>query len=162
MNVRNDFIEKLNKFTKEIYSRFSDHEIEILYTPSVLEEQFMKHINNNQKQDILYRTSIVGPHRDEFTILFNKQNAKSASQGEIRLIVIAIKLGLLKLIEESTKSEVILLLDDVLSELDKSVQNTFLRSLPKNIQVIMNSAINIESEKIQIIKLKENKDGRKQ
>lgn len=160
IDYRIDFINKLNEYTKEQYKQFSNNNIEIIYEPNVNKESFYKHLTNNQKQDILYKTTISGPHRDDFNVFFNEKEAKNASQGEIRLIVVAIKLGLLKIIKTTVNDDVILLLDDVLSELDSNIQNQFLKSLPEDIQIIMNSAIKIKSDKIQIINLKENDNER--
>jgi recombinational DNA repair ATPase RecF len=70
------------------------------------------------------------------------------------LLVVSLKLALLGYIEDVTKDNVVLLLDDVLSELDKEKQSIFLKGLPKNIQVIMNSAILINEKNIQMIHLK--------
>lgn len=151
---RNLFIEKLKNETIGTYEKFSTNKIEITYEPDLTKEELLKHIEKNQKQDILYKSTVSGPHRDDFSIKFNDKNAKNASQGEIRLIVIALKLGLLKLIKNEVNEDVILLLDDVLSELDKNVQNKFINELPEDIQVIMNSAINISANNnIQVIEL---------
>ena len=152
---RAEFIKKLNTFTKEIYKNFSQHDIQLVYKPDISKEGFKKHINNHQKQDILYQMTMVGPHRDDFYIHFNGFDAKSyASQGEQRLIVIAIKFGLLNLIHSMTKEDVILLLDDVLSELDTEKQHIFLKHLPKKHQIIMNSAIPVNHKDMQMIHLK--------
>lgn len=155
IDIRQEFIKSINEKTKIVYSKFSNHDIEITYNPNLDKESFLDYLTNNQKTDILYKTTTSGPHRDDFTIKFNNNLAKVASQGEIRLIVISIKLGLLKVIEEQSNSKVVLLLDDVLSELDESIQEIFLNELPSDVQVIMNSAINIKNRNIQIIKLKE-------
>jgi DNA replication and repair protein RecF len=86
---------------------------------------------------------------------FKSFDAKThASQGEQRMLVVSLKLALLGYIEDVTKDNVVLLLDDVLSELDKEKQSIFLKGLPKNIQVIMNSAILINEKNIQMIHLK--------
>ncbi|MDY0276464.1 MAG: DNA replication and repair protein RecF [Acholeplasma sp.] len=153
INERKQFIADLDFETKKVYQKLSGHKIELIYKPNVNETDFLQHINKNQKQDIMYKATISGPHRDDLTILFNDRDATFASQGEIRLIVVAIKLGLLSVIKNWTKDEVILLLDDVLSELDSNVQTKVLNDLPDDIQVIMNSAIKIKSDKIQIIEL---------
>lgn len=160
MSKRNEFINKLNIETKNVYQRFSEYKIDVIYEPNLDNEMFLNHIENNQKQDILYKTTVNGPHRDDFVIMFNDKNAKNSSQGETRLMVVALKLGLLKVIKSEVNDEVILLLDDVLSELDNNVQNKFLNELPEDVQVIMNSAIKIKSDKIQIINLKENDNER--
>lgn len=155
IKIRQEFINSINIKTKLVYSKFSKHNIEIIYNPNLDKKSFLDYLTNNQKTDILYKTTTSGPHRDDFTIKFNGNLAKLASQGEIRLMVISIKLGLLKVIEEQSNSKVVLLLDDVLSELDEVIQEIFLNELPSDVQVIMNSAINIKNRNIQIIKLKE-------
>ncbi|MBE0700139.1 MAG: DNA replication and repair protein RecF, partial [Acholeplasmataceae bacterium] len=149
---RRMFIEELNMFITQIYPMFSSHQIKLVYEPDVDEKEFKTYLAKQQKQDILYQTTLAGPHRDDFYIDFNGFDAKSyASQGEQRLIVIALKLALLKIIETKTNKQVVLLLDDVLSELDPIKQKLFLEHLPKEHQIIMNSAAEVKDEKIQMI-----------
>jgi DNA replication and repair protein RecF len=154
INHRQTFIDQLNEVLKVNYALFSKHEAIIRYEPNVDEKAFRKSLFNNQKQDILYQTTLSGPHRDDFYIAFNGFDAKHyASQGEQRLILIALKLALLKMIEKETKQEVVLLLDDVFSELDEEKQNIFLEQLPKSHQIIMNSTSPINKKDIQGIHL---------
>lgn len=155
INQRNSFIERLNAYLMEIYPRFSNHQVKIVYKPDVEEKSFKHALTKQQKQDIIYQTTLSGPHRDDFYIDFNGFDAKSyASQGEQRLIVVTLKLALLKLIEAQTGKDAVLLLDDVLSELDEQKQKLFLDHLPKSHQIIMNSALPIEGEHIQMVHLK--------
>jgi DNA replication and repair protein RecF len=152
---RKEFIERLNTHLIETYQKFSTHNIKIIYKPDVSVKSFKSHLEKQQKQDIVYQTTMAGPHRDDFYMDFNGFDAKSyASQGEQRLIVIALKFALLKLIQEVTNDPVILLLDDVLSELDEEKQAIFLKELPKNQQIIMNSAHKINQSGMQHIHLK--------
>jgi DNA replication and repair protein RecF len=155
INQRKKFIHELNLYLQEVYQLFSKHQIKMTYTPDVDEKAFKNHIYKNQKQDILYQTTLAGPHRDDFLVDFNDFEAKSyASQGEQRLIVIAIKLALLKLIENKTNQKVVLLLDDIFSELDLEKQELFMKQIPKEHQIIMNSVQNIIDPSIQMIRLK--------
>jgi DNA replication and repair protein RecF len=152
---RRQFIEELNLLFKEAYKRFSSHKVEIVYAPDVDEKAFLNALKKNQKQDILYQTTQSGPHRDDFIFRFNGFDAKGyASQGEQRLMVIAVKLALLALIKKKTNQHVTLLLDDVLSELDEERQKLFLAELPKEHQIIMNSTHPIEGAHIQMIYVK--------
>jgi len=152
---RTQFVHELNQYLQEVYQIFSSHQIKIVYKPDVNEQSFKNHIHKQQKQDVMYQTTMAGPHRDDFVIEFNGFDAKSyASQGEQRLIVVSLKFALLKLIEEKTKKKVVLLLDDVLSELDQEKQNLFINQLPKEHQILMSSAIPIKGEHIQMIELK--------
>ncbi|MDD3067294.1 MAG: DNA replication/repair protein RecF [Acholeplasmataceae bacterium] len=152
MVERKQFIDKLSIYFNEVYQNFSKHQVKIIYQPDVDEKAFKNHLLKQQRQDILYQSTLAGPHRDDFYIEFNGFDAKGyASQGEQRLIVVTLKLALLKLIENETKQKVILLLDDVLSELDQDKQQIFLENMPKEHQIIMNSAQPIEGDHIQMI-----------
>jgi len=60
-----------------------------------------------------------GPHREDFVIKLNGQPANlSASRGETRSLLLALKIFELWLIEEARGQKPIFLLDDVFSELD--------------------------------------------
>ena len=149
------FIESINQLLIDVYQRFSKHEIRLMYKPDVTKDAFKKHLEKQQKQEILYQSTLAGPHRDDLTVEFNGFEAKNyASQGEQRLIVISLKLALLQWIENQTNREVILCLDDVLSELDLDKQKILIQSLPKNHQIMMNSAIPIEHSQLQKVELK--------
>lgn len=151
---RTDFINELNDLFKQVYQRFSSHQVEIIYHPDVDDKSFQQALKKNQKQDILYQTTLAGPHRDDLIFRFNGFEAKTyASQGEQRLMVVALKLALLELIKKKTNQHVTLLLDDVLSELDDERQKTFLEQLPREHQIIMNSTHKIEGADIQMIHL---------
>lgn len=155
IDQRNDFINNLNNHLGQTYKLFSNNEVKMIYKPNSNQKSLSKHLKTQQKQDILYQTTLVGPHRDDFSIEFNGFDAKSySSQGEQRLIVVALKLALLKLIEEKTKEQAILLLDDVLSELDTEKQKLFIDNLPTKHQIIMNSAFPVKGEHMQMIHLK--------
>ncbi|MFA6801625.1 MAG: DNA replication/repair protein RecF [Acholeplasmataceae bacterium] len=152
---RSVFIEEINQYLQDVYKKFSLHQIKIVYMPDVDEKQFKKHLEKQQRQDILYQATLAGPHKDDFFFDFNGFDAKNyASQGEQRLIVISLKLALLAWIENKTNRQVILCLDDVLSELDLDKQKILIDNLPKQHQILMNSTIPIENSQIQSIELK--------
>lgn len=154
MESRKKFLERLNQHLEIIYPLFANHQIKLFYQPDVNDKQFRNHLKKNQKQDIIYQNTLAGPHRDDFSVDFNGFEAKGyTSQGETRLIVIALKLALLKVIEEETKQPVVLLLDDVLSELDQDKQKIFLENLPQEHQIIMTSVVPIDEKHIQKIYL---------
>ena len=77
-------------------------------------------------------TSLVGPHRDELRMELNGLEARHfASQGQHKTLLIAMKLGELRFLQERSKEEPILVLDDVLSELDRDRSAGLLGLLPE-------------------------------
>ena len=111
--------------------------------------------------DIISHQTNYGPQRDELVFLINSKNAaKYASQGQIRNIILSTKLALCEIIYQHSKKYPVLLLDDVLSELDITRQNSLLSLLKeyKNIQTFI-STVDISSlnkeilNKYQIIRL---------
>jgi DNA replication and repair protein RecF len=71
----------------------------------------------------------LGPHREDFSVIRNDTPLISTgSRGEIRSAVLALKLFEVSKIEQVTAMKPVLLLDDVLSELDKDRQKALLSS----------------------------------
>lgn len=78
-----------------------------------------------------------GPHREDFLISINGQPANiTASRGESRSLVLALKIFELGLIEKARGLRPILLLDDVFSELDGARRQALVNYL-KNRQTII-------------------------
>ena len=91
------------------------------------------------RRDILLKTTMHGPHRDDIEIGLSGMPARGfASQGQTRSIALSLKLS------EGTLSRIMLgekpvyLLDDVLSELDESRRGYLLRELSEE-QLIITS-----------------------
>lgn len=79
----------------------------------------------------------VGPHRDDIKIEIDNIDArKFASQGQQRTIALAMKLGEVELYKKETGETPVLLLDDVLSELDKTRRDILLE-VTKGVQTIL-------------------------
>lgn len=88
-------------------------------------------------EEVASATTLVGPQRDDFTVVKNGKNLHSfGSRGEQRLAVFEIKLGELAYIEKVTGEKPILLLDDIFSELDHANRHRILEVIPKQ-QTIM-------------------------
>ncbi len=92
------------------------------------EERFRRGLQSSRSYDILRGVTSLGPHRDDFKLILEAQSAGTmyfqeakafGSQGQQRTIALALKLGELELIRETTGKTPIVLLDDVFSELDE-------------------------------------------
>ncbi len=75
-----------------------------------------------REREIMFGQTIRGPHRDDFIISFNNVPARScASRGEVRSLVFGLKMVELDFLSKAAReddNDVVLLLDDVMSELD--------------------------------------------
>jgi DNA replication and repair protein RecF len=139
---RAHFIETLNQIFIQTCHKFELHHTEIQYKPSVTEQKFKETLNQSLNQDLITKTTNHGPHRDDFLFIFNNKNAKqNASQGQSRLLALALKIALYQTLKEDPLKKVTLLLDDVLSELDIENQSRVLSLKEDAQQMILNSAV---------------------
>ncbi|MDD3861337.1 MAG: DNA replication/repair protein RecF [Candidatus Gracilibacteria bacterium] len=90
-----------------------------------------------REKDIIQAKTTIGPHRDDLVFFIDgKDITTSASRGEFRTLLLAIKLAEIDFIKEKTDQHPLLLLDDVFSELDKNRQELLLKAI-KNCQTII-------------------------
>lgn len=126
--ARQRLIGLLTEIADEIYHKFSSNDGSLALR---LKSSF--HFDNEvlgsdvaaaAYEDALERelsrgAALVGPQRDELIVSLNDKDTRAyASQGQIRTVVLALKLGILQLIERIRGITPIVLLDDVDSELD--------------------------------------------
>lgn len=129
---RREFIEELNGIIFDIhYSITSGMEkIRLVYEPSTDEDIFYENLIKNRERDIFLKQTSVGPHRDDFSIYNGPDNMRTyGSNGQQRTCALSLKLSEIKLIEKKKGEKPVLLLDDVLSELDRNRQKMLIREL---------------------------------
>jgi DNA replication and repair protein RecF len=142
IKTRSQFMETLNEIFTQTCQKFELNYAEIIYKPNTTENKFKDTLNQNIHQDLITKTTNHGPHRDDFLFLFHNKNAKqNASQGQARLLALALKIALYQTLKEDPSKKVTLLLDDVLSELDIENQERVLSLKKEAQQMILNSAI---------------------
>jgi len=82
-------------------------------------EAYRRELFERRQRDRQRGRATFGPHRDEVVLNLSGRSARHhASQGQQRLLALALKLAELKCVEVARRSHPILLLDDVASELD--------------------------------------------
>ena len=92
---------------------------DIVIDREFLKKEFKKRLTENLDIDLARKTTSLGPHRDDFAIYFNGKDIRSyGSQGQQRIASISLKLCELQILRDRLKTDPVLLLDDVLSELD--------------------------------------------
>lgn len=132
IKTRSDFIVRLNEIVKDIHSKLTGgkEELVLQYEPNVKELDFEGRLKKSLEKDISLKMTNVGPHRDDLSFLLNKIDIrKYGSQGQQRTAALSCKLAEIELVKNLIKENPILLLDDVLSELDRQRQNYLLNSI---------------------------------
>lgn len=126
------FIKELNELIFGIHKKLSGNreELQIQYEPDVWSEELEAAIKKTRNRDIRFRTTNVGPHRDDISFFIGDVDIrKFGSQGQQRTSALSLKLAEIEIVKRSIGDMPILLLDDVLSELDSYRQNQLLNSL---------------------------------
>ena len=129
---RNLFIYQLNEIAGKVHERLTGGKeiLNISYEPSNGNMDLEQAIKNNRERDIRMKSTSVGPHRDDICFMTDEVDIrKFGSQGQQKTAALSLKLSEIELVKQVTKDTPILLLDDVLSELDKHRQNYLLDSI---------------------------------
>lgn len=122
---RQALLEVLNEAVPLLYQDIAgDHqEVRLNYAPSVegvYADGFLDTLTRNLMRDMGAGFTTIGPHREDFKVSFKNNDITAvASRGEVRTVVLALKLAELMYAEQATGVRPILLLDDVFSELDR-------------------------------------------
>ncbi len=138
---RKTFTENFNAICKAIHMDLSGgDELLIEYKTNIdidndIKTAYENAFTANLDKDIERKTTALGPHRDDYPISIGGNEArKFASQGQLRTVMLAMKIAELKMISAFNK-DVTLLLDDVFSELDKK-RKQYLLDAVGDMQVI--------------------------
>ena len=139
---RLEYIEKIIEYAEKFHRGISDNKekLEIKYISNCsakrnhsVEEVRVKlreALKRNIDDDCRTGFTNAGPQRDDIEFFINKKKAKMfASQGQQRSAVLSLKLAEAKALSEMTGENPVILLDDVLSELDKKRQSFLLNQI---------------------------------
>lgn len=141
--LRSVMIGEVNlKFT-EVYKSIAENndEIEIRYKTDNFdnENDYLKILDRNFQKDKILGYTGFGIHRDDYEFIFNNSLADgTASRGENRSMILALKFIEAQMLKEKIGKEPLILLDDVFSELDEKRQKCLVRNFKDN-QVIITS-----------------------
>ena len=136
---RKIFIDQMNQIIGEVHEKLTGGRecLQIFYEPGMREESFETALMKNRERDIRMKSTSVGPHRDDICFMCGDLDIrKFGSQGQQRTAALSLKLSEIELVRKVTKDTPILLLDDVLSELDKHRQNYLLDSI-RDVQTLI-------------------------
>ncbi len=136
IETRESFVEKLNLIIRRIHHNLSGglEKLTVVYEKNCEKDRLLEKLQKSREKDLRLKTTGVGPHRDDIGFYFDKDGQqidirKFGSQGQQRSTALSLKLSEIELVKSITGDTPILLLDDVLSELDKNRQNYLLNSI---------------------------------
>lgn len=122
---RKELLAQCNERLASVYSSIAQKpsRLSAQYVTGVPEDNYqaslLQLLHTNVDRDVERGFTTFGPHRDDFTVtLFEAPAATSASRGEMRSLLLALKIIELELLAAHSDKTPILLLDDVFSELD--------------------------------------------
>lgn len=136
---RKEFIEQINNISADIHRKLTGEKevLKIQYEPDVKAEEFADKLYKNYNRDIYYQITHTGPHRDDIKFIANDMDLRTyGSQGQKRTAALSLKLSEIEIVKKKTGDIPVLLLDDVLSELDRNRQNYLLESI-NDVQTII-------------------------
>lgn len=143
ITARRELVWQINERIGETYCRIAraNDSVGVIYdfheTSSSLEQQLLSLLAVGRSTDRHRGYTGVGPHRHDFLIRLGDAPAdESASRGETRSIILALKFIELALLGERSDEPPLLLLDDVFSELDATRRSALLE-LAHTVQTVI-------------------------
>lgn len=100
-------------------------------------EALLARLEAGRARDAQFRTTLIGPHRDDFCFSVKGTAARDfASEGQQRSLVLALRLAQAAWFQEKSGVRPVLLADDVLGELDPERRQRFWAAVDPESQVI--------------------------
>lgn len=120
IRFRRELVPKFSPLVRLAYRRISNEaeELRLEYCPSV-ERDFSVDLAKSQARERIYRSTVVGPHRDEVDMLLDDRSAgQFGSEGQKRTLAIALKMAQAEYLTGLYSAPPVLLIDDIMGELD--------------------------------------------
>jgi DNA replication and repair protein RecF len=124
VRARAEAVEHLAPPASEEFEALAGYGLANTYAPNVwstddLESAFRVSIEQRRQDELVRRTSLVGPHRDDVELAVRDLGARAfASHGEAWAAALCLRLGLATAVEREIGEPPILLVDDPFSALD--------------------------------------------
>ncbi len=154
---RIQFTQEFIPYIEQTYAQIADNtEIpKMEYAPGIeideamrvdaIRQILLKKLHRKKNDEYRLRSSLAGPHKDEFVFSLNGLHLKQyASQGQHKTFLIALKVAEFFYLKERCNENPVFLLDDVFSELDEERSAKLLQLVEK----IGQTFITTTSEKI--------------
>lgn len=152
------FLDVLNKSAAKFHAEFAGGDGELGLS---LESDFVRSgcvlsaaeirvlLDKASARESALRSSVIGAHKDDVAINLSGVDTRAyASQGQTRSVVLALKLGVIEMLEEAVGEAPIVILDDVDSELDQARTERLYQALISKKRQIFITGTEKPSEKL--------------
>jgi DNA replication and repair protein RecF len=133
IRLRRAVVPRFSPLASEAYRRIANaaEELRLEYQPSV-KADFAVELAQSRRREATYRSTVVGPHRDDLQLLLNDRSAgQFGSEGQKRTLAIAFKLAQAEYLAAIHGSPPVLLIDDIMGELDEKRRSGFMPLLER-------------------------------
>ena len=135
-------LEKINEKMTDTYRNIAKNEDVCMINylgAKVDENEYLQNLEKYYEKDRILGYTTFGIHRDDYEFMFNNKKADgSASRGENRSMILALKFIEAQILEHEVGKKPVVLLDDIFSELDEVRQKHLIDNF-KDYQMIITS-----------------------
>jgi DNA replication and repair protein RecF len=145
IRARRDAVELLAPFASDEFLELATYGLACRYAPNVsgepLEDAFRARIEERRGDEIVRRTSLVGPHRDDLELAVRDLGARAfGSHGEAWAAALCLRMGVAASVRGEVGEPPVLILDDPFSALDPVRQRRVAARLDDRGQVLISVA----------------------
>jgi len=147
--IRKETVQILEPIFQKYVGEFSkgNEQVRINYKTQII-DNILESIKQKRNIDIERGFTSIGIHRDDYKFEINDDPLENfGSQGQIKTVILSLKLAQKEIIEEKLNEKPIMLLDDVMSELDKSRREYILTKI-QDCQIVI-TCTDIEDIKLE-------------
>jgi DNA replication and repair protein RecF len=133
IRLRRDLVPKFSPLARSAYGRIANdaEELRLEYQPSV-KRNFTVELAQSRDRERTYRSTFVGPHRDDLQLLVSDRSAAQfGSEGQKRTLATALKMAQAEYLTSIHGAPPVLLIDDIMGELDLKRRSGFLPLLER-------------------------------
>ena len=134
IRFREELIPRISPLARLAYRRISNdaEELRVEYHRNSKQDLAVD-LAQSQRRERSYRSTLVGPHRDDLQLTLNSRSASQyASEGQKRSVALALKMAQAEYLTGIHGSPPLLLIDDVMGELDTKRRSGFLPLLERS------------------------------
>lgn len=133
--LRSIYVQQLELIFREMCQLFLDFDnVGFKFLKGWEEDAKLDYVlNENIEKDFRYGFTQFGPHRADFQLVINNKSAKDyVSRGQLKLLVLALKIAQVQLLQQKSSKIACILIDDLTAELDSFNRAKLLRFLAKS------------------------------